>query len=148
MKQAQAEAVEELKRGGISSTPEPHVAITIAGRAGHRAAGPGMAARERRFPLVCLVPTLPSWRGDPAPTLYFRHQSHAAQPDAAGDAVELLAPLRNYAFLLSTAGSMAAVGPAQALVLDGEPAAPPGLAVALMAELRSRTLEALRTGSS
>src|SRR6202011_5442363 len=68
-------------------------------------------------------------RRDAAPdALPPRHQPHAAQPDAAGDAVGLLAPLSQLRVpALRRPAPRIAVGPAQALVLDGRPAALTGL---------------------
>src|SRR5207237_6646073 len=68
-------------------------------------------------------------RGDAAPdALPPRHQPHPAQPDATGDAVGLLASFSQLRVpALGRPAPRVAVGPAQALVLDGQPAAPAGL---------------------
>jgi multiple sugar transport system permease protein len=123
-------------------------AIAIAGRARARAAGPGMAALQRRFHWWCLGPTLAVLCVVTLlPTLYLLATSltplNLTQPATQWD---FSRPLRNYAFLFSDGrlhGSLWIQLKLSFWTVSLQLFL--GFAVALVLNLRSRTLEALRT---
>jgi len=122
--------------------------IAMTGRARARAAGQGLAALERRFHWWCLGPTLAVLGVVTLlPTLYLLATSltplNLTQPATQWD---FSRPFRNYAFLLDDGrlhGSLWVQAKLSFWTVSLQLLL--GFAVALLLNLRSRTLEALRT---